>query len=128
MILMSIWWNLKLISQYKRIQIHQYSAYIRSSLDWPWACCRFSCANIIRLYCTSWRASKSSSIWQESGLKQISPGSKKHMLIRSIDVRIRTKWDHFWISSVLVGTTSSKDTWTEIWGNGKRSMAISEII
>ena len=77
-------------------------SYIRSSSDWPRSCCRSSSANIIRLYCTSWRASKSSSIWPESGLKLRSPGSKKHMLIRSIDVRIRTRRDHFWTSSVLV--------------------------
>ena len=74
---------------------------IRSSLDWPWACCRSSCANIIWLYCTSRRASKSSSIWPESGLKRRSPGSEKHMLIRSTIVKIRTRRAPFWNSSVL---------------------------
>ena len=75
---------------------------IRSSSDWLRACCRSSGANIIWLNSASWRASKSSSIWPESGLKRRSPGSKKHMLIRSIDVWIRTRRDHFWTSSVLV--------------------------
>ena len=68
------------------------------------ACCwsSSSCSNIIWLDCASWRATKSSSIWPESGLKRRSPGSKKHMLIRSTIVRIRTRRDHFWSSSVLV--------------------------
>ena len=75
---------------------------IRSSADWPQAFCRSSRANIIRFNSSSRRASKSSSILPESGLKRRSPGSKKHMLIRSIDVRIWTRRDHFWTSSVLV--------------------------
>ena len=76
--------------------------YIRSSSDWPRACCSSSCANIIWFNSSSRTSSKYSSIWPESGLKRRSPGSKKHMLIRSIDVRIRTRRDHFWTSSVLV--------------------------
>ena len=68
------------------------------------ACCssRSSSANIIWFNCTCWTASKSSSIWPESDLKRRSPGSKKHMLIRSTIVRIRTRRYHFWTSSVLV--------------------------
>ena len=67
------------------------------------ACCSSSssCSYIIRFDSASWRTSKSSSIWPESGLKRRSPGSKKHMLIRSIDVRIRTRRTPFWSSSVL---------------------------
>ena len=68
------------------------------------ACCwsSSSCSNIIWFDSASRRASKSSSIWPESGLKRRSPGSKKHMLIRFTIVRIRTRRDHFWTSSVLV--------------------------
>ena len=67
------------------------------------ACCssRSSSTYIIWFYSASWRTTKSSSIWPESGLKRRSPGSKKHMLIRSIDVRIRTRRTPFWSSSVL---------------------------
>ena len=67
------------------------------------ACCSSSssCSYIIRFDSASWRTSKSSSIWPESGLKRRSPGSKKHMLIRSIEVRIRTRRTPFWSSSVL---------------------------
>ena len=75
---------------------------IRSALDWPRACCSSSCANIICFNSSSWTSSKSSSIWPESGLKRRSPGLKKHMLIRSTIVRIRTWRYHFWSSSVLV--------------------------
>ena len=76
--------------------------YIRSSSDWPRTCCSSSCANIVAFNSSSWTSSKSSSIWPESGRKRRSPGLKKHMLIRSTIVRIRTRRDHFWTSSVLV--------------------------
>ena len=67
------------------------------------ACCSSSssCSYIIRFDSASWRTSKFSSIWPESGLKRRSPGSKKHMLIWSIDVRIQTRRTPFWSSSVL---------------------------
>ena len=68
------------------------------------ACCssRSSSSYIVWFNSSSWTSSKSSSIWPESGLKRRSPGLKKHMLIRSTIVRIRTRRDHFWTSSVLV--------------------------
>ena len=81
---------------------------IRSSLDWPRACFISSRTSPPCFYFTFWRTSKSSSIWPESGRKRRSPGSKKHMLIRSIDVRIRTRRDHFWTSSVLVELQQTK--------------------
>ena len=89
-------------SSWNSFNLNILNGYIRSSSDWPRACCSSSCADIVWFNCTSRTSSKSSSIWPESGLKRRSPGSKKHMLIRSIDVRIRTRRDHFWTSSVLV--------------------------
>ena len=74
---------------------------IRSSSDWSWACCSSSRTNIVRLNSSSRRATKSSFIWPESGLKRRSPGLKKHMLIRSLPVKIRTRRTPFWSSSVL---------------------------
>ena len=75
---------------------------IRSSSDWPRACSSSSWSSPSCFNLTSRTSSKFSSIWPESGLKRRSPGSKKHMLIRSTIVRIRTRRDHFWTSSVLV--------------------------
>ena len=86
----------------KRKGIQRSLVVIRSASDWPRACWRSSWTTPSCFFHTSWTSSKSSSIWPESGLKRRSPGSKKHMLIRSIDVRIRTRRDHFWTSSVLV--------------------------
>ena len=70
-------------------------------MNWSRACSRSSWTNIILFYFASRRAFKSSSIWPESGLKRRSLGSKKHMLIRSTIVEIRTRRTPFWNSSVL---------------------------
>ena len=74
---------------------------IRSSSDWPRACRSASRSFPSSFNRSSRTSTKSSSIWPESGLKRRSPGLKKHMLICSTIVRIRTRRDHFWISSVL---------------------------
>ena len=74
---------------------------IRSSSDWSRACRSASRSFPSSFNRSSRTSTKSSSIWPESGLKRRSPGLKKHMLIRSIDVRILTRRDHFWNSSVL---------------------------
>ena len=75
--------------------------YIRSSSDWLRACRSASRSFPSSFNRSSRTSTKSSSIWPESGLKLRSPGLKKHMLIRSTIVRIRTRRDHFWISLVL---------------------------
>ena len=77
------------------------SALIRSSSDWHRACRSASRSFPSSFNRSSRTSTKSSSIWPESGLKRRSPGSKKHMLIRSIDVQIRTRRTPFWGSSVL---------------------------
>ena len=95
--------TIKIPQSYKYISYDNvlYS-YIRRISDCAYCWSSSSCSNIIWLNCSSRRASKSSSIWPESGLKRRSPGSKKHMLIRSTTVKIWTRRDHFWTSSVLV--------------------------
>ena len=75
--------------------------FISSSSDWPRACRSASKSFPSSFNRSSRTSTKSSSIWPESGLKRRSPGLKKHMLIRSTIVQIRTRRDHFWISSVL---------------------------
>ena len=75
---------------------------IRWSPKWPSSWISSFCLCI--LSCCSWVQwiPISNSIWAESGLKRSLDREISLLLILFIDVRIRTRRNHFWTSSVMV--------------------------